>query len=141
MESEEALAHRRRLLQDFGGRVERVRSDLRTLVESLRDRGRTVAAYGAAAKGATLLNTTGLGTDLVEFVVDRNTHKQGLLMPGTHQPILDPSALVERRPDYVLLLAWNFKDEILAQQERYAALGGQFIVPVPEPMILTGGGA
>ncbi len=99
---------------------------------------RPIAAYGAAAKGATLVNTVGLDTDLVDFVVDRNVHKQGLLMPGTHQPILDPAALVERRPDYVLLLAWNFKDEIMAQQQEYIALGGQFIVPVPEPAILTG---
>jgi SAM-dependent methyltransferase len=124
--------------EGFAKRVEHVRTTLRAMLEGLRRDGKTIAAYGAAAKGATLVNTVGLDTDLVDFVVDRNVHKQGLLMPGTHQPILDPSALVERRPDYVLLLAWNFKDEIIAQQQEYVALGGQFIVPVPEPTILTG---
>jgi hypothetical protein len=123
--------------EDFGRRVDGVRAGLRALIEGLRADGKTIAAYGAAAKGATLVNTCGLGTDLVEYVVDRNVHKQGLLMPGTHQPILDPSALVERRPDYVLLLAWNFRDEILAQQQAYTDLGGRFIVPVPEPRVLA----
>jgi len=139
LESEEAsgltsLAY----YQGFAKRVEHVRTTLHALLEGLRRDGKTIAAYGAAAKGATLVNTVGLDTDLVEFVVDRNVHKQGLLMPGTHQPILDPSELRARRPDYVLLLAWNFKDEIIAQQQEYVALGGQFIVPVPEPAILTG---
>ncbi len=139
LESEEAsgltsLAY----YQGFAKRVQHVRTALHDLLEGLRRDGKTIAAYGAAAKGSTLVNTVGLDTDLVDFVVDRNVHKQGLLMPGTHQPILDVSALVERRPDYVLLLAWNFKDEIMAQQQEYIALGGQFIVPVPEPMIVTG---
>jgi len=70
-------------------------------------------------------------------VVDRNVHKQGLHMPGTHQPILDPSVLLEDRPDYVLLLAWNFKDEIIAQQRDYLDAGGRFIVPVPTPEVLS----
>ena len=138
LESEEAsglttLAY----YQGFAARVEHVRTALLGMIESLRRDGKRVAAYGAAAKGATLLNTVGLNTDLVEFVVDRNVHKQGLLMPGTHQPILDPAALVEQQPDYVLLLAWNFKDEIMAQQHEYVGRGGQFIVPVPEPAIVT----
>ncbi|MGH9154740.1 MAG: methyltransferase C-terminal domain-containing protein, partial [Acidimicrobiales bacterium] len=122
--------------QGFAARVDHVRRELRTLIGRLRDQGATVAAYGAAAKGATLLNTVGLTTDLVSYVVDRNTHKQGRRMPGTHQPIDDPSVLVERRPDYVLVLAWNFFDEIVAQQRAYAALGGRFILPVPEPRIV-----
>ena len=78
----------------------------------------------------------GIGTDLVDFVVDRNVHKQGRFMPGTHQEILDPSALLERRPDVVLLLAWNFADEIVRQQVEYQAQGGSFIVPVPRPRVL-----
>jgi hypothetical protein len=69
--------------------------------------------------------------------VDRNVHKQGLHMPGTHQPILPPEALLERQPEYVLLLAWNFKDEIMAQQQEYSDRGGRFIVPVPNPMVVT----
>jgi len=122
--------------RDFATKVDEIRRGLRELLEGLRAEGKTIAAYGAAAKGATLVNTCGLTTDLVEFVVDRNVHKQGLLMPGTHQPILDVSALLERKPDYVLLLAWNFKDEIAAQQQEYLAGGGRFIVPVPTPEVL-----
>jgi SAM-dependent methyltransferase len=121
----------------FGDRVERVAKALRSLVAELVGGGATVAGYGAAAKGATMLNYVGLGTDLVEFVVDRNPYKQGLHMPGTHQPILDPAVLVERRPDYLLLLAWNFADEIIEQQAGYLAGGGRVILPVPEPRILS----
>jgi SAM-dependent methyltransferase len=119
--------------RDFGRRVEQIRADLLALLGDLRAQGLTIAGYGAAAKGATLLNYVGIGTDLVEYVVDRNVHKQGRFMPGTHQPILDPAVLVERRPDAVLLLAWNFADEIARQQAAYRAAGGKFIVPVPIP--------
>ncbi len=83
-----------------------------------------------------MLNTVGLGTDLVSYVVDRNVHKQGRYMPGTHQLIRDPSALVEDRPDLVLILAWNFASEIMEQQSEYRNLGGSFIVPVPEPVVV-----
>ncbi len=120
----------------FGQRVDRLRDELRAVIEGLVADGATVAAYGAAAKGATMLNTVGLGTDLVSFVVDRNHHKHGLLMPGTHQPILDPSALLEHRPDVVLLLAWNFADEIRRQQAEYLATGGRLLHPVPSPVFL-----
>ena len=120
----------------FAARVEGVKRDLLDLLGELKADGRSIAAYGAAAKGATLLNYVGIGTDLVDFVVDRNVHKQGLHMPGTHQPIRDVAALVEEQPDFVLLLAWNFRDEIIAQQADYVAAGGRFIVPVPAPEIL-----
>lgn len=122
--------------QVFAARVEDVAARLRTLIGDLVDSGATVAGYGAAAKGATLLNYVGLGADLVSFVVDRNPHKQGRHMPGTHQPILDPAVLVERRPDYLLLLAWNFAAEIAAQQRDYLAGGGRMILPIPEPRIM-----
>jgi SAM-dependent methyltransferase len=120
----------------FGERVDHLRSELLELLRRLRAEGARIAAYGAAAKGATLLNACGIGRDLVEFVVDRNPHKQGRFMPGTHQPIHAPEALVEERPDYVLLLAWNFEREILAQQHEYRRAGGGFVVPVPEPRIV-----
>ncbi len=120
----------------FGGRVEAIRTELLGRLRELRAGGASIAAYGAAAKGSTLLNYTGIDTDLVDFVVDRNVHKQGRLMPGVHIPIRDTSALLDDQPDYVLLLAWNFKDEILAQQEEYRRRGGRFIVPIPEPEIL-----
>ncbi len=122
--------------RDFAGRVERIRSSLRALLVSLKESGARIAAYGAAAKGSTLINYSRIGTDLVEFVVDRNTHKHGLYMPGQHIPIVAPEALVQSRPDYVLLLAWNFADEILEQQAEYRKLGGRFIVPVPEPRVV-----
>jgi SAM-dependent methyltransferase len=123
--------------KDFATRVHAIRDGLVTLLRRLKDQGKTVAAYGAAAKGATLVNFAGIGTDLVDFVVDRNVHKQGLLMPGVRIPIVGPEALLDRRPDYTLLLAWNFKDEILRQQDEYRRRGGRFIVPVPEPEIVA----
>jgi hypothetical protein len=121
----------------FAERVEGVAGALRDLVAGLVAGGATVAGYGAAAKGATMLNYVGLGTDLVDFVVDRNPYKQGRHMPGTHQPILDPALLGERQPDYLLLLAWNFADEIIEQQAEYLAAGGKVILPVPEPRIVS----
>ena len=120
----------------FGEQVDRITHDLRSLLAKLRADGHTIAAYGAAAKGSTLLNTAGIGTDLVDFVVDRNPHKHGLLMPGVHVPIRPTEALVQEQPDYVLLLAWNFAAEIAEQQHDYLERGGRFIVPVPAPTIL-----
>ena len=123
--------------KDFATRVHGIRDGLLDLLRGLKAQGNTIAAYGAAAKGSTLVNFMGIGTDLVDFVVDRNVHKQGLLMPGVHIPVVGPEALLERKPDYTLLLAWNFKDEILAQQDEYRRAGGQFIVPVPEPQVVA----
>jgi hypothetical protein len=120
----------------FGERVDALRADLLGLLQELQGRGETVAAYGAAAKGATMLNATGITTDLVGYVVDRNVHKHGRFMPGTHQPIVGPEVLIEDPPDALLLLAWNFAEEIMAQQSEYAANGGRFIVPIPSPRLI-----
>jgi hypothetical protein len=122
--------------RDFGTRVDGIRDDLRELLGSLRAEGKTIAAYGAAAKGSTLVNFVGIGPDLVEYVVDRNVHKHGLFMPGTHLPIREPEMLLETMPDYLLLLAWNYRDEIAEQQAEYLGRGGRFIVPVPTPCVL-----
>lgn len=120
----------------FGQRVEQMRAELVALLRARKAAGRTIAAYGAAAKGSTLVNYCGLGTDLIDFVVDRNVHKHGKLMPGVHIPIRPVEALLEDRPDDVLLLAWNFTKEIRAQQQDYEAGGGTFITPVPRPTVL-----
>ena len=121
----------------FGDHVGGIQRDLVSLLAKLKSQGKHIAAYGAAAKGATLLNSSGVGSELVDFVVDRNVHKQGMWMPGARLPILPVEELSVRRPDYVLLLAWNFAAEIRRQQSQYEAAGGKFIVPVPQPMVLS----
>ena len=99
-------------------------------------RGRRIAAYGAAAKGTVLLNHFGIDNSLVDFVVDRSPHKQGRRMPGVGIPIRDPAALLEEGVDLVLLLAWNFADEILEQQAAFREAGGRFLVPIPDPRVV-----
>ncbi|OGA12232.1 MAG: methyltransferase [Betaproteobacteria bacterium RIFCSPHIGHO2_12_FULL_69_13] len=120
----------------FGQRVEKLRRDLVALLARLRGEGKRIAAYGASAKGSTLLNYFGIDARHLEYVVDRSTEKQGRYTPGTHLPILPPERLREDRPDYLLLLAWNFLDEIAAQQAEYRGRGGRFIVPVPEVRVI-----
>lgn len=122
--------------QGFAQRVSRIRDDLRRLLGDLRRQGRTIAAYGAAAKGATLLNYAAVGSGDLQFVADRSTLKQGRLMPGARLPIVDPLEIMKRKPDYLLILAWNFADEIMRQQQAYHAAGGRYIIPVPEVRIV-----
>jgi SAM-dependent methyltransferase len=122
--------------RDFAARVAGVKRGLLALLAGLRADGARIAAYGAAAKGATLLNYVGVGAGTIEYVVDRNVHKQGRYMPGARLPIADPARLLSDHPGYVLLLAWNFAEEVLAQQDAYRRAGGRFVVPVPEPRVL-----
>jgi SAM-dependent methyltransferase len=124
--------------QNLAARAATVRQCLRDLLVDLSGRGHRIAAYGAAAKGATLLNYCGLGPDVIEYVVDRSSHKQGLYMPGVRLPIGPPALLTERRPDYLLILAWNLADEIMRQQAAYRAAGGRFILPIPEVRAIEG---
>jgi SAM-dependent methyltransferase len=120
----------------FTTRVERLREQLTDLLRALKAQEKRIACYGASAKGSTLLNYCRIGKDLLEFVVDRSPIKQGRYMPGTHLPICAPEKLLEEMPDYVLLLTWNFADEILAQQAAYRGRGGRFIVPLPTAHLL-----
>lgn len=121
----------------FAGRVGALRRALRQIVGEFKAGGRRLAAYGAAAKGNTLLAYCGIGAAELDFVVDRSTYKQDRYMPGNHLPILPPEALLERMPDAVLLLTWNFAEEIMRQQAEYLRRGGRFIVPVPAPRVVT----
>jgi SAM-dependent methyltransferase len=120
----------------FEPRVMEVRDRLLAFLRDARAAGKTVVAYGAAAKGNTLLNYCGIGRDLVEFVVDRSKHKQGLFLPGSHLPIYGPERLTDKRPDYVLLLPWNLKDEIAAKMAHIRDWGGRFVVAVPRLTVL-----
>ena len=97
--------------------------------------GRRVVGYGAPAKGNTLLNYCGVGPELLPFTVDRSTHKQGLLLPGTRIPVRAPEAILEEKPDYVLVLPWNLKDEVAAQMAAIRGWGGRFVLPIPRVQV------
>jgi SAM-dependent methyltransferase len=121
---------------DFGARIMTNLRALRHLMASLRLAGFRMCAYGASAKGSTLLNTACMEANTLEYVVDRSELKQGLFTPGTHLPIKSPERLLQDRPDYVLMLTWNLLEEIMGQQKAYRDLGGKFIVPIPRPVIV-----
>jgi len=122
----------------FSAEVRRVCAELTALLRRMRGEGRRLAAYGAPAKGTVLLNACGIGTDLLEFTVDRSPHKQGRLVPGVRLLIRPVEDLVKAMPDVTLLLPWNLADEIVAQQAEYRRRGGRFLVPVPSPRLLGG---
>jgi SAM-dependent methyltransferase len=121
----------------FAARCEAVRAGLLDFLSQAQDAGRSVAAYGAAAKGNTLLNYCGVGPDLISFCVDRNPAKQNTLLPGSHIPVLGPDALRDRRPDYVLILPWNLRTEIMGQLADLRAKGTQFVTAIPAISIMA----
>jgi SAM-dependent methyltransferase len=120
----------------FGQAVDENRAALRALLQKLWSDGHTVAGYGAPAKGNTLLNYCGIGSDWLPYTVDKNPLKVGLLTPGMHVPVRPVATLLEERPDYVFILAWNFADEIMGQESEYRSRGGRFIVPIPTPRVI-----
>ena len=125
-------------LESYAGFGERVKETKRKLLHFLveaKRQGKKVVGYGAPGKGNTLLNYCGIRTDFLDFTVDRNPYKQGKFLPGTHIPIYAPEQIDEARPDYVLILPWNFKDEIIRQMERIRVWGGKFVVPIPETRV------
>jgi SAM-dependent methyltransferase len=122
--------------EGFGERVARSKRGLLRFLIELREQGKKVAGYGAPGKGNTLLNYCGIRTDLLEYTVDRNPHKHGHYTAGTHVPICDPSRIFETRPDYVLILPWNLKDEIVSQMRMIEDWGGQFVIPIPEVEVI-----
>lgn len=122
---------------DFGRRVRSFRDEARKLIGEIKSSGKRIAAYGAAAKGTILLNYLDLNQRVVEYAVDKNIHKQGKLMPGVRVPIDDPERLKTDKPEYVLILPWNFRDEIVRQQQGYLDSGGKFVVPIPKLEVLS----
>ncbi len=126
-------------LESYARFAEQVRETKRKLLEFLigaRRAGKKVVGYGAPGKGNTLLNYCGIRTDFVDFTVDRNPYKQGKFLPGTHIPIHAPERIREARPDYLLILPWNFQEEIMKQMAHIREWGGKFVVPIPEVRVV-----
>ena len=122
---------------NFSEQAKQVKADLWNFFISAKKDGKKIVCYGAPAKGNTLLNYCGIGTDFVEYTVDISPHKQGLYLPGTHIPIMHPDKIRETKPDYVLILAWNLREEIMKQMHYIRDWGGKFVVPIPEVMIYS----
>jgi hypothetical protein len=133
MAKEEAAGLTR--IETYTGFSEKVKETKRRLLEFLiraKREGKSVVAYGAPAKGNTLLNYCGVRTDFIDYTVDRSPHKQGLFLPGTQIPIYGPDKIDKTKPDFVLILPWNLRDEIMTQMANVRSWGGKFVVPIPE---------
>jgi hypothetical protein len=120
----------------FAEQVRRAKRELLYLLIALKGAGKVICGYGAPGKGNTLLNYCGIGRDFLDFTVDRNPHKHGRYTPGMHIPICPVAAIDEARPDYILILPWNLKEEIVQQMRHVGRWGGRFIVPIPEVEII-----
>jgi hypothetical protein len=120
----------------FAGGVEETKRALLAFLIDARRAGKRIAGYGAPAKGNTLLNYCGIRQDFIEYTVDRSEHKQGRYLPGSRIPVVAPERIFETRPDYVLILPWNLRDEILSQMSGIREWGGRFVVPIPSVAVL-----
>lgn len=121
--------------RNFGERVKMVKKDLQDFIIKTKREGKKIVGYGAAAKGNTLLNYCEIGPESIDYVVDKNPHKQGLYLPGTHIPIRDPEEIRKTKPDYVLILPWNLEKEIMEQIKFVLEWGGKFVISIPEVKI------
>ena len=121
----------------FGEQVKATKRHLLSFLIDIKNQGKSVVGYGAPAKGNTLLNYCGIRTDLLDYTVDRSPYKQGLFLPGTHIPIYHPDKIIETKPDYLLILPWNIKDEIIEQMSHIREWGGKFVVPIPEVEVIA----
>lgn len=121
---------------DFGNRIKIIKRNLLRILILLKDDNKRIVGYGAPAKGNTILNYCGIGTDFIDYVVDMNPYKQGKYLPGTHIPIKHPNTIKEDKPDYVLILPWNLKEEIMNQLKYIKEWNGKFILPIPIPYIV-----
>jgi hypothetical protein len=128
--------HSRPYLEQFARAVEQNRADLNWLLHGLKREGKRIACASAPAKGMTLLNYCRLGGETIDFVTEKSALKIGKFTPGAHIPVVSDAELIEQRPDYALLLAWNFADEIMNNLAEYRAKGGKFIIPIPTPRIV-----
>ena len=121
----------------FGEQVKATKRHLLNFLIDIKNQGKSVVGYGAPAKGNTLLNYCGIRTDLLDYTVDRSPYKQDLFLPGTHIPIYHPDKIIETKPDYLLILPWNIKDEIIEQMSHIREWGGQFVVPIPQVEVIA----
>ena len=122
--------------KEFQARADKVRNALTSFLIDQKNAGSSVAAYGAAAKGNTILNYAGIKTDLLPYVCDSAPSKQGKYMPGSHIPILSPKVLRERKPEYIIILPWNIAEEVLGEYSYAKEWGAKFVTAVPELRII-----
>ena len=120
----------------FAEKVKHVKRKLLDLLITLKSEGKTIVGYGAPAKGNTLLNYCGIRSDFIDYTVDRSPYKQERFLPGTHIPVLSPDTIQETKPDYILILPWNLREEIISQLSYVRKWGGRFIVPIPEAKVI-----
>lgn len=122
--------------QSFAQRIKKNKTELKKLLNKIKKTGKKIAGFGAPAKGNTLLNYFKIGTETLDYIVDDSISKQGLFTPGMHIPVVSPSKVLKRRPDYIFILAWNFAEPIMLKLADYKKSGGRFIIPVPKPKII-----